>query len=159
MLPSSQPDSGKRLMAWISWSGRSGGGFNGKGRSRRGWLPATLCPGHRPFRCRRIAQGDGGLDGAGFAVDLEAQPFPGVLLRFRGRLKLGLHDDGGTAGGGYQHVGMAARVVGEGLGVLGPHGASGHHAPQQVAEGIVDAGFGLFGGGHSPPIKGKGVTD
>ena len=94
---------------------------------------------------RGVAQGDGGFDGAGLARYLEAEPVGGVLLRFGGGVILGFDHHRGAARRGYQHVGVAAGMGGEGLGVLGEDLAVGHHGAEAVAEGVVGVGFGLLG--------------
>ena len=71
-----------------------------------------------------------------------------VLLRLGGGFVLGFDDHGGAARRGYEHVGMATRMGGEGLGVLGEHPAAGHHGAEEVSEGVVGVGFGLVG--HGP---------
>ena len=48
---------------------------------------------------------------------------------------------GGTARRDDQHVGMAARMVAEGLGVLGADFTARHHAPQHVAQCVVRVRF------------------
>ena len=93
----------------------------------------------------RIAQCNGCLNGPRFAVDGETQPVESVLFRFGGRFILGFDDHGGTARRGNEHVGMAARVVGEGLGILGEDLATGHHAAKQVSQGAIGVWLGLSG--------------
>ncbi len=76
-------------------------------------------------------------------MDGETQPVGSVPFRFGGRFVLRFDDHRGTARCGNQHVGMAARVVGEGLGILGAHLAARQHAAEQVSQGIVGVGFSL----------------
>ena len=92
-----------------------------------------------------VTQSDGGLDCAGLACYLEAEPLSGVLLRLWGGVILGFDYYRGAARRGYEHVGVAAGMGGEGLGVLGEDPAAGHHAAEEVAEGVVGVGFGLLG--------------
>ena len=61
----------------------------------------------------------------------------------RGRRIFGFDDYWRAPQRGYQHIGVAARMVGEGLGVLGADFAARHHAPQQVAQRVVGIRLGL----------------
>ena len=73
-------------------------------------------------------QGYGSLDGARGTFHAKAQPFGGILLHFDSRLILSLDDHRGAARRDDQHIGMAARMVDEGLGVLRADFTARHHA-------------------------------
>ncbi len=49
---------------------------------------------------------------------------------------------------GYEDVGVASGIGGEGLCVLGADEAAGHHGAEEVAEGVIGVGFGLVGHGR-----------
>ena len=91
----------------------------------------------------------------GSPATLRPRRCTGIVLGFGGGVKFGFDGHRRAARGGNQYVGVAAGVVGEGLGVFGIDFAGGHHAHKQVAQGIVGAGFGLFVGGQwfAPGVK------
>ena len=98
-----------------------------------------------------VADRYSGFHGSRFSLDSEPQPLGSVLLHFGSGLILGFDDHRGAARSGNQHVGMTACVVDEGLSVLGSDFAAGHHAPQQVAQGVVCIRFRLAR--HTFPIN------
>ena len=91
----------------------------------------------------RVANCDSSLDSSGLSLHVKPQPFGGVLFDLRGRRIFGFDDYWRAPRRGYQHIGVAARMVGEGLGVLGADFAARHHAPQQVAQRVVGIRLGL----------------
>ncbi len=93
----------------------------------------------------RVAEGDGGLDGAGLADDSQVEAVTCLGLDVLGRVVLGLDDYGRAARGGDKDVGVVAGVALDDLGVFGAHGGFAQHSLEYVAEGGVGAGFGLVG--------------
>ena len=90
-----------------------------------------------------IAQGNGGLDGARLAGDVQPEASGGLGLDVLGRVVLGLDDDGGAPGIGDEDVGLEPGAPLDDLGVLGAHGGLAQHSLEDAAEGVVGAGFGL----------------
>ena len=82
----------------------------------------------------RVAHGYSSLDRSGLALHAKPQPLGGVSVHLSGRLIFGFDDHRGSARRDDQHVGMAARMIDEGLGVLRADLTARHHAPQQVAQ-------------------------
>ena len=77
------------------------------------------------------------LDCSGLALHAKPQTFGGISLHLSGRFIFGFDHYRGATGGGNQNVCVAARIVGEGLGVLGADFTARHHPPQQLAQGVV----------------------
>ena len=88
-----------------------------------------------------VAHRYSGLDRPGLAIHAKSKPFIGVSLHLSGRLILSLDYYRRAARGGNQHVGMAAWIVRESLGVLRANLTARHHASQQVAKGVVSVRF------------------
>ena len=89
----------------------------------------------------RVAHRYCGLDCSGLALHAKPQTFGGISLHLGGRFIFGFDDYRGATRGGNQNVCVAARIVGEGLGVLGADFTARHHASQHVAKGIVSVRF------------------
>ena len=106
-----------------------------------------------------ITQGYGSLDGARSASHAKPQPFGGISLQFDSRLILSLDHYRGAARRDDQNVCVAARIVGEGLGVLGAGFTARHHPPQQLARALL--AFGSVWRGILPrcPIPSTGSMD
>ena len=84
------------------------------------------------------------------------QPWERIFFGVGAGFVFRLNDDRGASGGGDEDVRVAAWVADDGLGLLGAHLASGEHGPQQVAQGVVGAGFGLVLGGHGRIVALRG---
>ena len=85
----------------------------------------------------RVTHRYGGLDCSGLALHAKPQTFGGIPLHLGSRFIFGFDHYRGATGGGNQNVCVAARIVGEGLGVLGADFTARHHPPQQLAQGVV----------------------
>ena len=134
--PSSQPDCGKRATdpPFLGEDAVTEGGFvDGLGQVE------GVADGFG------VAQGDGGLDGTGLPVDVQIEALPGFRLDILGRVVLGFDDHRGPAGCRDEDVGLESGVALDDLGVLGAHRGLAQHTLQEVAEGVVGAGFGLVG--------------
>ena len=90
-----------------------------------------------------VAEGDGCLDGAGLAVNLQAEAVPGLGFDVLGRVVLGLDDHRGAAGCGDENVGLKPGVALDDLGVFGAHHGLAQHSLEQGAGGVVGAGCGM----------------
>ena len=103
-----------------------------------------------------IAQRNRRLNAAGLPGNAQSQSCDGVLLRLRSGFVLGFHHHRRPPRRGYQHIRVLPRMRRKSLRVLGAYLAAGHHAAQQITQGIVRVWLRLVR--HSPLRKGELVS-